>query len=91
MKEIGKNVFAALALLISAKAWGALPPATDIDLNQYRPTQEQYARDIAELEMRGVLVNANGRLVLKDQSALEQLREEGRVDLVACAYGSICY
>ncbi|MGE3263343.1 MAG: hypothetical protein AB7K68_16300 [Bacteriovoracia bacterium] len=54
-------------------------------------TQEQTQQAIATLLQEGIIEWVDGHFVVKDQNALEQLRQRGRVDLQAAAYSVICY
>lgn len=91
MKSKLNGIIAAIALLFSTKAMASVPGQNDMENYLYQPTPEKFERDIAELEFRGVIENQNGQFVIKDESALEQLRQEGRVDLIFAANGVVCY
>lgn len=83
------NVVLALSLMLSAEAMAC--EGMDILAERNKVTLEQFARNIAELEHLGIIENRDGRFVLKDDSALERLRRDGRVDLVTAADRSICW
>jgi hypothetical protein len=85
-----KNIIAAAALLCSARAMAATNYKA-VDLSQFQPTPQEFAQEIAELQISGVIENDDGHWVLKDESALDQLRQDGRVDLVNCAAAVICF
>lgn len=78
----------ALCLLLSAEAMAC--ERTDVMAERNKATLEEFARKIAELEHLGVIENRDGRFVLKDESALERLRRDGRVDLIQAVERSIC-
>lgn len=79
-------------LLASHGALAALPPAGAINEEAVpQLTHEQLQRALVTLLEEGIIEWVDGRFILKDQNALEQLRERGRVDLIMAANQSICF
>lgn len=54
-------------------------------------TKEQIQKSIATLLEEGVIEWVDGHFVVKDQSALDQLRSRGRVDLLTAVDHVVCY
>ncbi len=91
MKSKLSRLFAIAALFFSAKAMASLPKEIDKGASGFRLTPKQLVEAIAELEYLGVIENIDGHFILKDESALEQLRKDGRLDLVVASQGAICF
>jgi hypothetical protein len=53
--------------------------------------QEDVATALALLIESGVIKVEDGKIVVTQPSALEKLRQEGRLKVEAASYGSICF
>ncbi len=88
-----KSILFALALAIFGQ--GAF--AEESVRNNEQPaqvvplTREQIQKGIVILLDQGIIEWEDGHFVLKDQNALDQLRQRGRVDLQAVVDHVICY
>lgn len=84
---------ALLVAVLTVLSQGAFAePQADQPPAQVQPlTQEQIQKGIVVLLEEGVIEWVDGRFVLRDQTALERLRQRGRVDLQAVADHVICY
>ena len=80
-----------VGILASQGAFASLPPAGRATENVPQLTREQTQQALAILLEEGVIEWVDGRFVLKDQDALEQLQERGRYELLAAAEQVICY
>lgn len=79
-------------ILASQGALAALPPVGAVNEDAVSQlTQEQLQKALATLLEEGIIEWVDGRFILKDQNALEQLRARGRVDLMMAADHSICF
>lgn len=87
-----KSVMLVTILTVLSQGAFAEPPTADQAPAQVQThTQEQIQKGIAVLLEEGVIEWVDGHFVLKDQNALERLRQRGRVDLQAVAESVICY
>ncbi|MBX3032948.1 MAG: hypothetical protein KF865_03420 [Bdellovibrionaceae bacterium] len=82
-----------LAAILAAATQGAfasLPPANEVS-DEAQVTNEQVQKGLAALIEEGIIEWKDGRFVVKDQNALDQLRSRGRVDMQVAAEHVICY
>ncbi len=87
-----KSALLVAVLTVLSQGAFAEPRAADQPPAQVQPpTQEQIQKGIVVLLEEGVIEWVDGRFVLRDQTALERLRQRGRVDLQAVADHVICY
>lgn len=82
-----------LAVILAATTQGAFasPPSVREGSEEIPLTNEQIQKGIAALLEAGIIEWVDGRFIVKDQNALDQLRERGRVELQAVADHAICY
>jgi hypothetical protein len=88
--HLKKLATAILFAVLGSKAFGSIPNSgsgkaqDDLD-------SKAIQRGIITLMKLEVIEWQNGGYVIKDESALEQLRHEGRVDLIKVAEHVICW
>lgn len=82
-----------LAVILAASTQGAFasPPSVREGSEEIQLTNEQIQKGIAALLEAGIIEWVDGRFIVKDQNALDQLRERGRVETQAAIDSAICY
>lgn len=86
-----KSMLLAVVLATATQgAFASLPPASEVS-EESQLTNEQVQKGLAALIEEGIIEWENGRFVVKDQNALNQLRARGRVDMQVAADHVICY
>lgn len=83
-------LLAAILATATQGAFASLPPANEVS-DEAQVTNEQVQKGLAALIEDGIIEWENGRFVVKDQNALDQLRSRGRVDMQVAADHVICY
>lgn len=86
-----KTVIAALAILLSTQSVRANEPQDAPATNLETLSQDDIATAIAILVESGVIAIEDGKIVVKNPSALEQLRKSGRWNTQTSANHSICW
>ena len=84
-------LFAGVLAVASQGAFASLPPANEISGDVQQLTSEQEQKAIATLLDEGIIEWVDGHFVVRDQTALEKLRQRGRVDLQLAADHVVCY
>lgn len=83
--------FVALLTVLSQGAFAEQPVTDQAPALAQQLTKEQIQKAIVVLLEERVIEWTDGRFVIKDQNALDQLRSRGRVDLLSAADHVVCY
>lgn len=84
-------LLAGLLAISGQGAFAALPPAERIGAEAKELSPEQEVRFIEKLIEAGVIEIVDGRVIVRDQDALDQLWQRGRVETQFASDSSICY
>lgn len=84
-------LLAGIIAVIGQGAFAALPSMETNEAEVKQLTPEQELQMIEKLLEAGVIEIVDGKFVVRDQSALNQLWERGRVSTQFASDSSICY